>query len=234
MPPAFRRATSTALVSVALAGVLPAPTTVIEAGAASDMVRVPSGSYRPLFGPARLAVAPFEMDLRPVTNGQFLEFVREHPEWRRSRVARIFADEAYLRHWRGDLDPGPLAAREHPVVYVSWFAARAYLAARKKRLPTVSQWEFASSLRRTNGVKGLDESLREWTEDFNSALVTGESRADDAIERSLFCGSGAIGAANREDYAAFLRYAFRSSLEARYGLANLGFRGVSDERRRRH
>ena len=28
------------------------------------------------------------------------------------------------------------------------------------------------------------------------------------------------------DYAAFMRYAFRSSLEARYGLSNLGFRGV--------
>jgi formylglycine-generating enzyme len=64
------------------------------------------------------------------------------------------------------------------------------------------------------------------TLDFNSALVTGESRADAALERTLYCGSGAIGAADFEDYAAFMRYAFRSSLEAHYSVANLGFRGV--------
>ena len=79
------------------------------------------------------------------------------------------------------------------------------------------------------GVKGLHDLVQEWTEDFNSALVTGESRADAALDRSLFCGSGAIGAADFEDYAAFMRYAFRSSLDARYGLAHLGFRGVMRE-----
>jgi len=56
--------------------------------------------------------------------------------------------------------------------------------------------------------------------------VTGESRADASLERSLYCGSGAAGATDFEDYGAFMRYAFRSSLEARYNVANLGFRGV--------
>ena len=31
-----------------------------------------------------------------------------------------------------------------------------------------------------------------------------------------------------EDYAAFMRYGFRSSLKAPYTLANLGFRGAKD------
>jgi len=53
-----------------------------------------------------------------------------------------------------------------------------------------------------------------------------ESRGDASLERSLYCGNGAVGAADFEDYAAFMRYAFRSSLEARYNVANLGFRGV--------
>ena len=49
-----------------------------------------------------------------------------------------------------------------------------------------------------------------------------------ATDRStyLYCGSGAVGASDFENYAAFMRYAFRSSLEARYTVANLGFRGV--------
>jgi formylglycine-generating enzyme required for sulfatase activity len=64
----------------------------------------------------------------------------------------------------------------------------------------------------------------EWVEDFNSAMVTGESRADSGIERDLFCGSGAASASDFRDYAAFMRYAFRSSLDAKYAVSNLGFR----------
>lgn len=64
----------------------------------------------------------------------------------------------------------------------------------------------------------------EWTLDFNSALVSGESRADAALERSLYCGAGASGAADFADYAAFMRFAHRASLEARYTSAGLGFR----------
>jgi formylglycine-generating enzyme required for sulfatase activity len=76
----------------------------------------------------------------------------------------------------------------------------------------------------------MHDLVREWVEDFNSALVTGESRADGSLDRSLFCGSGSIGAADFRDYAAFMRFAFRASLDARYGLAHLGFRGAMSER----
>lgn len=36
-------------------------------------------------------LAPFELMRRPVTNAQFLAFVQTHPQWRRDRVARVFA-----------------------------------------------------------------------------------------------------------------------------------------------
>jgi len=58
--------------------------------------------------------------------------------------------------------------------------------------------------------------------------VTGESRADQSIERTLYCGAGAAGATDFENYAAFMRYAFRSSLQASYCIANLGFRCAHD------
>jgi sulfatase modifying factor 1 len=231
----------------------------------AGMVLVPAGTYVPLFRSTEPEPVPaFWLDERPVTNREFLEFVRSHPEWRRSRVSRALADTSYLAHWEGDLDPGALAPAEAPVTGVSWFAARAYAKAQGKRLPTQAEWERAASagperdgqaddpefLRRLlrwyaqpvrlplpevrsteanlHGVWDLHNLVWEWVSDFNTALVTGESRADSALERNLFCGSGAVGASSFRDYAAFMRYAFRSSLQADFTVRNLGFRCARD------
>ena len=78
------------------------------------------------------------------------------------------------------------------------------------------------------GVYDLHGLNWEWTNDFNSALVSGESRADSAVDQKLYCAAGSVGSADVSDYAAFMRYAFRSSLEAHYDLPNLGFRCASD------
>ncbi len=83
-----------------------------------------------------------------------------------------------------------------------------------------------TGFRTVYGPRDLHGLVWEWTLDFNSALVTGESRGDSALERTLFCGSGGVGAADFENYPAFMRYALRGSLEARYGVGSLGFRGV--------
>lgn len=78
------------------------------------------------------------------------------------------------------------------------------------------------------GLADLHGLVWEWVEDFNTALVTGESRGDSGLDRNLFCGSGSINAADPSDYAAFMRFAFRSSLSARYSVPNLGFRCAQD------
>ena len=76
------------------------------------------------------------------------------------------------------------------------------------------------------GVRDLHGVVWEWVSDFNSALITGESRADASLERKLYCGSGVVGASDFTDYAAFMRYAFRASVTASYSGSNLGFRTV--------
>ncbi len=68
----------------------------------------------------------------------------------------------------------------------------------------------------------------EWNYDFNTALVTGESRGDSDLDKNLFCGSGAANAKNVANYPAFMRYGFRSSLKANYTVHNLGFRCAKD------
>jgi len=78
------------------------------------------------------------------------------------------------------------------------------------------------------GVRDLHGVIWEWTSDFNSALVTGDARGDSGIERQLFCGAGSLGAGDRSDYAAFMRFGMRSSLKASYTVSNLGFRCAKD------
>lgn len=205
-----------------------------------------------------VSVDSFVMDVTPVTNAEFLGFVNEHPEWQRSRVSPLFAESKFLHHWSSAAELGADAPPDSPVVNVSWFAAKAYCAAQGKRLPTVNEWEYVASrpipgadvrqvildwyseptpavlptvssgFKNASGVISLHGLIWEWTQDFNSALVTGESRADGSLDKTLFCGAGAAGAADKSDYAAFLRFGFRSSLKAKYAVNNLGFRCVKE------
>jgi len=84
----------------------------------------------------------------------------------------------------------------------------------------------AASAGRPNfyGARNLLTLVWEWVDDFNTALVTGESRADTGLERTLFCGAGAADARDLTNYPAFMRAGFRSSLRASYVVPNLGFR----------
>jgi formylglycine-generating enzyme required for sulfatase activity len=212
----------------------------------------------------KIKVEPFYMDVYPVTNAQFLEFVKANPKWQRSKVKRLFADNSYLRHWKNDLEIGEKVNPKSPVTNISWFAAKAYAEWSGKRLPTVAEWELAASassnkpeaygdvkvmqtilnwysarsLKQLPPVGSADKNywglydlhglIWEWTYDFNTALVTGESRGDASLDRSLFCGNSANSSTDAGNYPAFIRYGFRSSLKANYTVNNLGFRCVKD------
>jgi sulfatase modifying factor 1 len=74
------------------------------------------------------------------------------------------------------------------------------------------------------GLRGLHGLVWEWVHDFNSTMIVGDSRGDDSLERKLFCGAGSLLASDVSNYAAFMRYAFRSSLKGNYCVGSLGFR----------
>jgi formylglycine-generating enzyme required for sulfatase activity len=227
--------------------------TVLDPGPA-PLVGVPAGSWRPSWrkNAAAVTVAAFELEAHPVTNAQFLAFVAAKPEWRRSQVKRLFADAGYLAHWTDDLSFAAEHA-QRPVTGVSWFAARAYAAWRGRRLPLTAEWERAEALARGEDptavrralewcarhdpqlpfvtrdagsprVRDLHGVVWEWVDDFATALGTGDARGDAAGDDALFCGAGALAAADPTDYLAFMRFAMRGSLRGAYTLRNLGFR----------
>lgn len=115
----------------------------------SGLATVGPTTYRPLFAPEEAAepvpVPRFRMDRTPVTNAQFAAFVDAHPEWRRDRVRRLYADEGYLGDWAHPDAPGDEVDPDAPVTRVSWFAAKAYCKARGATLPTIAQWEVAAA-----------------------------------------------------------------------------------------
>lgn len=252
------------LLVLALASAMAGRCESTDTTASAGMQTIPAGVYVPLQrstkDPEQVPVAAFRLDTAPITNADFLAFVTANPKWRRSAVSRLFADASYLEHWAGDLEPGPRAPLDAPVVRVSWFAARAFARWSGKRLPTTAEWELAAAAgyatptgkdepdfnrdlyawlarpvpevlpsvataRATlHGVRGLHGLVWEWVDDFNTAMVTGESRADGGLDRDLFCGAGAAGSKDTSDYAAFMRSALRSSLKANNTTTSLGFR----------
>jgi len=229
----------------------------------SDMRRVRGGVFRPFYRPVSgetVRVASFALDQHPVTNAEFLAFVRAQPRWQRSHVVRLFADERYLSRWQGDTDLGADVGERQPVVAVSWFAASAYCRWRGRRLPTENEWEFAGragehAIDASHDPRFVQQILRwyerrlpdqfanvmsgtpnywglydmhgliwEWVSDFNPPTVSSDSRQPGDSEVSRFCGGAALDAADRGDYAAFIRYALRYSLRPAYTVQNLGFR----------
>ena len=254
-----------------LALLLLAPLLVAAAPQAGRYVGIAGGTFKSVLDyedtGGKVRVQPYALMRRPVTNAEYLAFVRKHPEWQRGKVPVLFAESRYLQSWEGPLKLGDKVRAQQPVVDVSWFAADAYCQSIGARLPTWAEWEYAAAADETRpdarsdpawrerilawysrpsntplapvgatpanayGVQDMHGLVWEWTEDYASMLVSGDSREQKSGDRLKFCGAGAISMDDRENYAVLMRVAMLSALEADDITSNLGFRCAASPKR---
>lgn len=118
------------------------------------MVGIPAGTFRfhtthgdafisyPVQDQDSMYMLPsYYMDRYPVTNRQYLAFVKA-TQYKPRDTAH------YLKHWKNGKVP---AGQENfPVVYVSYEDAKAYAKWAGKRLPTEVEWQFAAQTPKGN------------------------------------------------------------------------------------
>jgi CHAT domain-containing protein/sulfatase-modifying factor enzyme 1 len=125
-------------------------------------IGVPTGTPSPPHSSQEASVAPAlpvffsvppekplcQMAVYLVTNHEFRAFVDANPYWQPGKQCYRDhkVDDQYLSHWTYDSED----LSKYPVVYVSWYAAQAYIDWLKKqlniplRLPTREEWELAA------------------------------------------------------------------------------------------
>ncbi|MFQ5645648.1 MAG: formylglycine-generating enzyme family protein [bacterium] len=121
-----------------------------------SMVLIPEGDFpmgskdgdrdeRPVH---KVFLKAFYIDKTEVSNRMFKKFTDENPEWSKKNADIGKHDGDYLKLWKDGTYPPQLA--DHPVVYVSWFAANAYAKWAGKRLPLEAEWEKAATYNQVN------------------------------------------------------------------------------------
>jgi sulfatase modifying factor 1 len=202
-----------------------------------------------------LSIDSFQMLPYPVTVSEFKKFLVSHPEWSKENTSSIFKDDYYLKDFEKSPDQAPVtyvtwfAAKAYcesfglnlPTVNQWEYAAAASESKKnanreEKFLRRILNWygepqgqqlkDVGSIYKNIYNIWDMHGLIWEWVDDFNSSFVTGESREDSSFNKDMFCGAGSLSSTDKENYAAYMRFAFRSSLKGKNAVWNLGFRCV--------
>jgi formylglycine-generating enzyme required for sulfatase activity len=154
------------------------PGGVYTVGSYKDRSKHESNVQEPseLIGPTRIGLTSFAIQLNPITNRDFLRFLRQpgNEKWSWKVQRPETTNDYYLRGWDAmikqfddkdvkswnekDIKEGWLEA---PLVYVSWMAANAYARFYGLSLPTEAQFEVAARYF-YHREKAEEDSVREY------------------------------------------------------------------------
>lgn len=203
-----------------------------------------------------ICVQDFFFDAYPVSNIEYRKFIKNSVKWHKSKVKSVFSDANYLKHW--DLDYFKFIQNSPVVnvpwyscnIYCKTMNKRlpiideweyiAYKSCKEnndKYMQEILSWYtkpvdfFLISKDSMNknyyDIYGMN-GIWEWVQDFNSIVIIGSDSEGGNLEQVLFCGTASVNSVDPADYVSFMRYAFRSSLQAKYSISSLGFRCVKD------
>lgn len=95
--------------------------------------------------------------------------------------------------------------------------------------PNPEQWPaVGQGTPNAYGVWDMHGLVWEWVLNYNAMLVSADSREQTGADKLQFCGAGALGVEDKDNYATLMRIAYLSALHADYTTANLGFRCARD------
>ncbi len=147
----------------------------------------------------------FFMDACPVTNQEFKEFIKACPVWQKESGVQRYMNMYYLYTWRKGLIY-PKGKRNHPAVYMNWYAAAAYCNWRSRedgfqecydedngfschlenngyRLPTEAEFEKAAR-------GGLENHLYPWGNDIDKSKGNFDNIIGDTTEIASYDPNG--------------------------------------------
>ena len=130
----------------------------------SEMILIPAGPFKmgsdkdsdekPIH---EVNVSSLYISKHEITNRQWQKFVDANPRWQKGKADSKLVESDYLNEWNDNSYPSDKA--DHPVTYVSWFAAKAYCEWAGGRLPAEAEWEKAA--------RGTDGRVYPWGNDWD-------------------------------------------------------------------